>query len=212
MTLKVTPASEASATDVKELIKAMRKTALFQHASEAALFRLAMEMERIQFGPGDVLGPDEGEPQSHLFVVTTGRLARRAQGRLVYEGVEETSPDLTEEIVLAETGAVRRYSTTELVSALSAKRQNRAQTGVVVRATAASASAPTRSSSETSAATRRSDRSISFARAPIWDAAFSAADACSWASDAVRFRDSASFRAIAFDSSALKTLASSSAW
>lgn len=140
MTLKVTPASEASATDVKELIKAMRKTALFQHASEAALFRLAMEMERIQFGPGDVLGPDEGEPQSHLFVVTTGRLARRAQGRLVYEGVEETSPDLTEEIVLAETGAVRRYSTTELVSALSAKRQNRAQTGVVVRATAASAS------------------------------------------------------------------------
>mmetsp|Transcript_9805 Transcript_9805/g.21132 ORF Transcript_9805/g.21132 Transcript_9805/m.21132 type:complete len:663 (-) Transcript_9805:301-2289(-) len=97
MTLVVKPASEASASEIKGLIQALRKTCLFQHASEASLFRLAMEMERVQFSPGDTLGPREGEPQSALFVVTAGRLARRTQGRLVYENVEDATPDLIDE-------------------------------------------------------------------------------------------------------------------
>jgi len=92
MTLTVIPASEASASEIRTLIAALRKTCIFQHASEASLFRLAMEMERVQFSPGDTLGPREGEPQSSLFVVTAGRLARRTQGRLVYESVEDATP------------------------------------------------------------------------------------------------------------------------
>ena len=92
MTLTITPASEASASEIRTLIAALRKTCIFQHASEASLFRLAMEMERVQFSPGDTLGPREGEPQSSLFVVTAGRLARRTQGRQVYESVEDATP------------------------------------------------------------------------------------------------------------------------
>ena len=97
MTLTVTPASEASASEIRTLIAALRKTCIFQHASEASLFRLAMEMERVQFSPGDTLGPREGEPQSSLFVVTAGRLARRTQGRQVYESVEDATPLSVEE-------------------------------------------------------------------------------------------------------------------
>ena len=49
----ITPADEASAAEVKCLIAALRKTCLFQHASDADLFRLAMEMERVRFQPGE---------------------------------------------------------------------------------------------------------------------------------------------------------------
>ena len=97
MTLTVKPASEASASEIRTLIAALRKTCIFQHASEASLFRLAMEMERVQFSPGDTLGPREGEPQSSLFVVTAGRLARRTQGRQVYASVEDATPLSVEE-------------------------------------------------------------------------------------------------------------------
>lgn len=87
----ITPADEASAAEVKCLIAALRKTCLFQHASDADLFRLAMEMERVRFQPGEELGPREGGAQSHLFVVTAGRLERRSRGRLVYENVEDAT-------------------------------------------------------------------------------------------------------------------------
>ena len=145
MTLVVKPASEASASEIKGLIQALRKTCLFQHASEASLFRLAMEMERVQFSPGDTLGPREGEPQSALFVVTAGRLARRTQGRLVYENVEDATPDLIDEYEADETtsdGASSSSSSSSSTASSSKSRRTRLERRsreqeVVVCATAA---------------------------------------------------------------------------
>ena len=135
MTLTVTPASEASASEIRTLIAALRKTCIFQHASEASLFRLAMEMERVQFSPGDTLGPREGEPQSSLFVVTAGRLARRTQGRLVYESVEDATP-----LSLGEAEELTSDSTAKAASGSTSISSGSSASSAVVRVPAASSS------------------------------------------------------------------------
>mmetsp|Transcript_13644 Transcript_13644/g.19886 ORF Transcript_13644/g.19886 Transcript_13644/m.19886 type:complete len:708 (-) Transcript_13644:107-2230(-) len=82
MAPKITPAEKASASEQCDLIAAMRRVPLFQHCSESSLARLALEMERIEFEAGDLLGPKEGDPQTHMFLITSGRLSRWSHGKM----------------------------------------------------------------------------------------------------------------------------------
>ncbi|KAL7547059.1 hypothetical protein ACHAWF_010375 [Thalassiosira exigua] len=147
--MKTTPASQASPAELKDLLSALRRTSLFQHASPEDLFRVALDMERVAFQPGDILGPKEGEPQDALFVVTAGRLVRKTgQGKRIQEGSEDIRPlsaDEAEEITQSQSAHDTQgkaaapsvgSSMQRQVTAAQEMEENLASS-VVVRATAA---------------------------------------------------------------------------
>ncbi|KAG5184158.1 hypothetical protein JKP88DRAFT_269771 [Tribonema minus] len=64
-----------SAEHMPELLESLRTARIFQHCSEANLRRIASEMKRMEFKAGEVL-LEQGEPQSRVYMITEGSVAR----------------------------------------------------------------------------------------------------------------------------------------